>query len=197
MRMIYWYFEDTYSYCLYPHTCSTPSISNTFCRKYQGCHCPYCVQTNCLLVKLVHTQQSFYDSPNNGKLLNGSCYICSPQLCSHHSYSFWVSHLSWRYVSRRCMRGTFPLNLFEFKSSDHWWCLDRMRYMWTVQSLPKELNAVLWLQWRFNHQPWCRIIHTTGRLSCCSGENRRATASVCKLRKMVIYPPSVPALSYR
>ena len=57
---------------LYPHTCITPCISNTFGRKYRGCHWPSFVKTNCLLVKLVHKQHSCYASPNNGEFLDDS-----------------------------------------------------------------------------------------------------------------------------
>ena len=71
---------------LYPHTCSTPCLSNNFCWKYWSCHCSFLVQTNCLLVKLLHAQHSWYDSPNNGEFLVGLWDICSPQLCGSHSY---------------------------------------------------------------------------------------------------------------
>ena len=122
---------------LYPHTCIIPCLSNTFCWKYRGCNCPSFVKTNCLLVKLVHLQHSCYASPNNVELLEGSWDICSPQLCSHHLDLFWPYHLSYQSVSIRCMQGTFPLHLFEFLSSSHLWCLDKMRCVWTMQSIPK------------------------------------------------------------
>ena len=63
---------------LYPYTWSTPCLSNAFCRKYWGCHFPYFVQTNFLLVKLVHAQNSCYYSPNNEELIDDSWDIFLP-----------------------------------------------------------------------------------------------------------------------
>ena len=91
------------------------------------------------------------------------------------------------------MQGTFPLHLFEFKSSVRLWCIDKMCCVWTVQSIQKELNFVFWLQCRFQHQLWYWIVHTTGRLSWYSGENRRVEAPVRKLSWRDIYPLTVPA----
>ena len=104
---------------LYPHTGSTPCLSSNFCQKYRGDHCPSFVKKNFLAVKLVHAQHYCYSSPSNVDLLDYSWDICSPQLCSRHSDSFWASHLSYCSFSRRCMRGTFPLHLFKFQYSYH------------------------------------------------------------------------------
>ena len=74
------------------------------------------------------------------------------------------------------------------------WFLDKMGCVWTMQYITKELNVFLWLQWRFQHQLWCLIVHTTVRFSWYSGENRTATATTRKLWWRDIDPLSMPEL---